>query len=146
MAEPSISPPGAIPTSQAEVEVRLKKMNETFLKSLAGLGDGWPSGSGSGTRYSTSRSSSVEGRSEDGTTSAGASSSTRGSPVIPGRGRDRNRVVPSGLANLSQQGSEEVIGAIELMPDGRQPSSEREQLGVGMGSLKPPTLMRHRGY
>lgn len=145
MAQPSISPPGAIPTSQAEVDIRLKKMNETFLKSLAGLGDGWTSGSGSGTRSNTSRSSSIERRSEDGTMSAGIGSSTRGSPVIPGRGRDRSRIVPGGLANLSQQGSEEVIGAIELVPDGRQHSLDREQLGT-TGSLKPPTLMRHRGY
>ena len=147
-ALPSTSPPGAIPTSQAEIDVRLKKMNETFMKTLAGFGDGWAGGSGSGTRSSGSRSSSIERRSEDGigTTSTSAGSGTRGMPGHPGRGRDRDRVVPGGLANLSQQGSEEVIGAIELGPDGRQHSLEREQLRAAMGSLKPPSLMRHRGH
>lgn len=135
---PSTSPPGAIPTSPAEVDVRLKKMNETFLKSLAGFGDGWVGGSGSGTRSGDSRSSSIERRSEDG--------GTRGGLGYPGRGRDRDRVVPGGLVSLSQQGSEEVIGAIELGPEGRQHSLEREQLRVAMGSLKSPGLMRHRGH
>ena len=139
---PSTSPPGAIPTSQAEVDVRLKKMNETFLKSLAGFGDGWAGSSASGARSGDSRSSSIERRSEDGIGTPG----TRGGPGHPGRGRDRDRVVPGGLVSLSQQGSEEVIGAIELGPEGRQHSLEREQLRVAMGSLKSPSLMRHRGH
>ncbi|KIL54257.1 hypothetical protein M378DRAFT_857181, partial [Amanita muscaria Koide BX008] len=62
----SASPPGAIPTSQAEVELRLKKMNEAFLKSLAGLDDGW-SGQGSASSVAgTSSTSAFQLRNRDG--------------------------------------------------------------------------------
>ncbi|KAK2467744.1 hypothetical protein APHAL10511_000039 [Amanita phalloides] len=148
---PSISPPGAIPTSQAEVEVRLKKMNETFLKSLAGFGDGWAS-SASVQRDGGHGRSLSEGRSESGVgTGVDTGSRSPETEQFESRGRDWDRVLPSGLANLSRHGSEEVIGALELGGGGggREYSLERAQLaamGMGMGmGRKPPSLMRHRG-
>ncbi|KAF8635112.1 hypothetical protein AX15_000549 [Amanita polypyramis BW_CC] len=147
-AGPSTSPPGAIPTTQAEVEVRLKKMNETFLKSLAGFGDGWGA---SGSIGSQGRSLSEGRRSND--SEVGARTGP-GVGVVPRAerfesrgGRDRERI-SGDLTRLSQQGPEEVIGTLELGGGGgrREDSMERgRQVGMGRGSLgKPPSLVRYR--
>ncbi|KAG5637409.1 hypothetical protein H0H81_004667 [Sphagnurus paluster] len=127
------SPPGGLMlTSEAEVDVRLRRMNETFLKSLEGLGGGREKSQGH------SRTGSASG--------AGSGSGSGGGSRFSGarereRERERERArseawigPPPGM--YVRQGSEEVIGRMELDGEGEVEEVgqvERRNAGSGGG-------------
>ncbi|KAG5644422.1 hypothetical protein DXG03_008517 [Asterophora parasitica] len=123
------SPPGGLMlTSEAEVDVRLRRMNEAFLRSLEGLG-----GSGSGD-WERSRSQSHGGR--------GAGSSATGNRFSPARERSDSGSrdpwtgePPGGI--FIRQSSDEIIGRMELEGDGDGEDSKDKlprRIGGGGGS------------
>ncbi|KAI3607789.1 autophagy protein [Moniliophthora roreri] len=145
---PSSPPTGSTPmlTTETEVDVKLKKMNEAFLASLEGLGGGSSSGSSRGAQRRGGTVESAESSpvspsrpplpppsnflGEIGGTPYGHYQSPSSGGSYRGRGSGRGSPVPSPLyahftrdrerrssaaSSVSQgQGSEEVIGRLEL--------------------------------
>ncbi|KAG6860393.1 hypothetical protein C0995_011672 [Termitomyces sp. Mi166 len=126
------SPPGGLMlTSEAEVDARLSKMNEAFLRSLQGLG------SGSGRRRERSESQSQgQGHNQAGSSSRASRSSgpqervwehKGGSGYDVRVGRDREQSGGRGgggpwigqpPAMLVRQGSQEVVGRMDIYSGG----------------------------
>ncbi|KAG7440201.1 uncharacterized protein BT62DRAFT_938268 [Guyanagaster necrorhizus] len=96
LKQEAISPPGAMLTSEGEVDEKLRKMNEAFLASLEGLG-----GIEGNIRRKTSDSPESRGR---------------GSPIGLGMGG----FVRPRYGSATSQGSEEVIGKLEFDDDRRR--------------------------
>lgn len=128
------SPPGGLMlTSEAEVDERLRRMNEVFLRSLEGLGNGSSSQSRSrneaasrtdsaGTGGSSGHNFRAQSRgrnSRDGGSGAGVgvgtgSPSSSEGPTNGAGGGTRRIPVPELPRLFRRQGSEEVIGRMEM--------------------------------
>lgn len=128
IAAAGISPPGPMLTSESEVDERLRRMNETFLASLEGLGGGSADGSGNGStrrrervrereRTRVTREDSVEARASTEEAELALRereyARMRGSP-FSGLSRRRHGSTSTSVSEGVSQGSEEVIGRIEL--------------------------------
>ncbi|KAF5372350.1 hypothetical protein D9615_009265 [Tricholomella constricta] len=129
------SPPGGLMlTSEAEVDVRLRRMNEAFLRSLEGLGGG------RGRDREGSQSRSRESGAASGTRSgSGSGSGSRFARAVRERERARSGSGSGGWSGEPQgvfvrQGSEEVIGRMELEGDGEGEQNMRRRSGGGTGS------------
>ncbi|KAK0493578.1 autophagy-related protein 13-domain-containing protein [Armillaria luteobubalina] len=96
LKQETISPPGAMLTSEGEVDEKLRKMNETFLASLEGLG-------GIEGSIRRKKTDSPESRGRESPTGLGM------------RGFVRPR-----YGSAASQGSEEVIGKMEFDDDRRR--------------------------
>ncbi|RDB16414.1 Autophagy-related protein 13 [Hypsizygus marmoreus] len=141
------SPPGGLMlTSEAEVDERLRRMNEAFLKSLEGLG-----GSGRPSSSSSASSSSPSNVLRPG---LGRAFSERGSGGAGGNEGNSGRGIGLGLdlgvygARGAGQGSEEVIGRMEFDGEGEGEGEGGGEDGSGNGGGRLPlgmTLGNGRG-
>jgi autophagy-related protein 13 len=114
----SHSGPGAMLTSEVEVDERLRQMNETFLASLEGLGGG--SGGGGVSGGVRRRRAASEHSSRSGTGSRGE----RDAAAFPQRGRGGRPPLtsPGSRAESDAGGSEEVMGRMSLDGGSRRQS------------------------
>lgn len=111
------SPPGVVLTSQADIDEKLKRMNENFLSSLEGLGSGRPrpnrGGNGAPVTESTSGvGGGGAGGEADGTESEEGLFARRyplGRPFV-----ERRREVSLSGSGSVGMGSQEVMGRMEV--------------------------------